>query len=109
MGITTLPPMQPQDKTPLRIHTVDHTCCRLQVRLDSTVRDIVKEACAKLDFGAAKFNLCEVKSSGEKVLLDDNDISVYSEVSVNGRLYIVPKTHSEKTLVSVCACVQTYL
>ena len=46
------------------------------------------------------YDLCEVKSSGEKVVLRGDDISVHSEMSVNGRLYIVPRTHSEKTLVS---------
>ena len=40
-----------------------------------------------------------MKSSGEKNPLDDNDVSVHSAISVNGRLYIVPKSHSEKTLV----------
>lgn len=100
MGITTVPPMQPQDKIPLRVHTVDHTCCRLQVRIDSTARTVVNEACAKLDLDPETFDLCEVKSSGEKSRLNDNDVSVYSAMSVNGRLYIVPKSHAEKTLVS---------
>ena len=99
MGITTVPPMQPQDKIPLRVHTVDHTCCRLQVRVDSTARALVNEACAKLKLDAVNFVLCEVKSSGERNPLDDNDISVHSEMSVNGRLYIVSKTYSEKTVV----------
>ena len=71
----------------------------LQVRIDSTARAIVNEACTKLDLDPKTFDLCEVKSSGEKNQLDDNDISVYSEISVNGRLYIVPKSHAEKTLV----------
>ena len=58
----------------------------------------------KLELEPASFNLCEVKSSGEKNAFDDNDISVYSEISVNGRLYIVPKAHSEKTVV--CGCLK---
>lgn len=70
-----------------------------QVRIDSTARTIVNEACTKLDLDPKTFDLCEVKSSGEKNPLDNNDISVYSAISVNGRLYIVPKSHSEKTLV----------
>lgn len=102
MGISTVPPHQPQDKIPLRIHTVEHTCCRLQVRLDSTARAIVNEACQKLNVKKpSDYILCEVRSSGEKVPLNDNDISVHSEMSVNGRLYIVPKSHSERVLVSV--------
>jgi len=71
----------------------------LQVRLDATARSIVTEACSKLHLNAAMYDLCEVKSSGEKVVLRGDDISVHSEMSVNGRLFIVPRTHSEKTLV----------
>lgn len=71
----------------------------LQVRLDATARSIVTEACSKLHLNTAVYDLCEVKSSGEKVVLRGDDISVHSEMSVNGRLFIVPRTHSEKTLV----------
>ena len=65
-----------------------------------TARDIINEACGKLELDATRYDLCEVKSSGEKVLLKDSDISVHSEMSVNGRLYVVPKDHSSRTLVS---------
>lgn len=102
MGISTVPPHQPQDKVPLRIHTLEHTCCRLQLRLDSTAKTIVSEACQKLNFKKpSEYVLCEVRSSGEKVQVKDSDISVHSTMSVNGRLYIVPKNHPERVLVSV--------
>lgn len=64
MGICMLTPYQPQDKTPIRVHTLEHTCCRLQVRLDATARAIVIEACEKLHLPSDKYELCEVKSSG---------------------------------------------
>ena len=100
MGISTVPPQQPQDKAPLRVHTVDHTYCRLQVRLDTTARDIIKEACQKLELREGQYQLCEVKSSGEVVKLNDKDVSVHSGRSVNGRLYVVPKKSTDKMLVS---------
>lgn len=99
MGISAVPPHQPQDKIHLRVHTVDHVCCRLQVRLDTSAKKIMLEACQKLSLKGEEFNLCEVKSSGEVVKLNDNDVSVHSGMSVNGRLYVVPKKYSEKTLV----------
>ena len=43
-----------------------------------------------------------MKSSGEKVRLKDKDISVWSEKSVNGRLFVLLKKHSEQ--VVVCRC-----
>lgn len=64
MGICMLPPCQPQDKIPIRIHTLDHTCCRLQVRLDATAKAIMEEACDKLRLPAGNYELCEIKSSG---------------------------------------------
>lgn len=99
MGISIIPPHQPQDKVPLRIHTTDLTCCRLQVRLDTTARDIVKEACQKLSLAERGYDLCEVKSSGEVVKVNDRDVSVHSGMSINGRMYIVAKSYAERTLV----------
>lgn len=98
MGICMLTPYQPQDKTPIRVHTLEHTCCRLQVRLDATARAIVIEACEKLHLPSDKYELCEVKSSGEKVVLKETDVSVYSEMSVNGRLFAIPRNHPDKIL-----------
>ena len=63
----------------------------------STVRD---EACSKLNLPKFKYQLCEVKSSGEKVVFKEDDISIQSELSVNGRLFILPRTHSQRTVVS---------
>ena len=101
MGISTVPPHQPQDKVHLRVHTMDHTCCRMQVKIDTTARDIVKEACQKLDVkGEFQYDLGEVKSSGELRRMNDKDVTVHSSMSVNGRLYIVPKKYTEKTVVS---------
>ncbi len=42
-----------------------------------------------------------MKSSGEKVRLKDKDISVWSEKSVNGRLFVLPKKHSEQVVVCI--------
>ncbi len=34
LGISTIPAHSPQDKVPVRVHTVDRTLCRLQVGAD---------------------------------------------------------------------------
>ncbi len=77
-------------------------CARasVQVRLDATAHSIVEEACQKLDLRPSSiYELCEVKSSGEKVRFNDKDISIWSETSVNGRLFALPKKHSDQTVV----------
>lgn len=72
-----------------------------QVRLDATARSITEEACQKLELkSSGNYELCEVKSSGEKVRFNDKDISIWSEISVNGRLFVLPKKHSEQVVVS---------
>ncbi len=55
----------------------------------------------KLSCEERSHDLCEVKSSGEVLKLNDKDVSVSSGMSVNGRLYIIPKKYSERTVVIV--------
>ena len=77
-------------------------CVNPQVRLDATARNIVEEVCQKLKLQpSGDYELCEVKSSGEKVRLNDKDISIWSEMSVNGRLFALPKKNSEQAVVCV--------
>jgi Rap guanine nucleotide exchange factor 4 len=37
--------------------------------------------------------LCEVRSNGERVMLRENDVSVMTGLSLNGRLFLVPIEH----------------
>lgn len=70
-----------------------------QIRLDTKASSIRDQACSKLNLPKFKYQLCEVKSSGEKKIFDENDISVTSELSVNGRLFILARNHSQRTVV----------
>lgn len=83
----------------LRVHTIDKKCCRLHMKLSVTAADILKEACSKLELDPTDYELCEVKSSGEKVVFKETDISISTEMSVNGRLYVLIKD-TDKTIVS---------
>lgn len=38
--------------------------------------------------------------AAEKVVMKESDVSVHSEMSVNGRLYVIPQDHPDKILVS---------
>ena len=83
----------------LRIHTIDKKCCRLHVKLSSTSRDILTESCSKLELDVSSYELCEIKSTGEKIIFKETDLSIATEMSVNGRLYALPKD-SEAAIVS---------
>ena len=49
----------------------------------------MREACQKLSLDDMLYCLCEVKSSGEVAKINSEDVSVQSELTVNGRLFIV--------------------
>ena len=59
----------------------------------------MKEACVKLELETTGYELCEIKSSGEKIIFKETDLSIATEMSVNGRLYVLPKD-ADKTIVS---------
>ena len=40
------------------------------------------------------------------MVFKEDDISIHSELSVNGRLFILPRTHSQRTVVSGCVYVR---
>ena len=69
------------------------------MKLDTKAKDILKEACNKLSLEYEGHKLCEAKSSGEVVVFNPNDLSISTEISVNGRLYVVPE-EPPKTIVS---------
>ena len=82
----------------IRVHSLDKRCCRLHIKLDTKAKDILKEACSKLSLNVDEHELCEGKSSGEKYIYKEEDLSISTEMTVNGRLYVVPKD-GPKTIV----------
>lgn len=83
----------------IRVHTLDKKCCRLHIKLETKAKEIYKEACEKLSLDPSDHVLCEGKSSGEIVFFKDEDLSIPTELSVNGRLYVIPKQSTPKTIV----------
>lgn len=45
--------------------------------------------------------LVEVKSNGERVTFKDNDISIPTALSINGRIFVSPKDHLDALVSSV--------
>ena len=84
----------------IRVHTLDKRCCRLHIRLDTKAKDILKEACTKLSLNIDEHELCEGKSSGEKFIFKGEDLSISTEMTINGRLYVVP-IDGQKTIVRI--------
>lgn len=63
--------------------------------MNATAEQIKTMAADKLQLNRAPDDLClvEVKSIGERSVFKDNDVSVPTTLSLNGRIFVSPKDH----------------
>ncbi|KAF2898240.1 hypothetical protein ILUMI_07929, partial [Ignelater luminosus] len=86
--------IMPQDDIIFRVYCADHTYCTLRLPVDSTAETIKLCAADKLKLRPNdELLLVEVKSNGERVTFKDNDISIPTALSINGRIFVSPKDH----------------
>ncbi|XP_055921025.1 rap guanine nucleotide exchange factor 4 isoform X4 [Eupeodes corollae] len=87
--------IRPDDDIIFRVYCADHTYCTLRFPLHTTA-GIIK-ACAadklQLNRGPDDLALVEVKSNGERSKFKDNDVSIPTGLSLNGRLFVSVKDH----------------
>lgn len=86
-----------------RVYCADHTYCTLRFAVTSTAENIKTLAADKLQLNRAPDDLClvEVRSNGERAVFKDNDVSIPTALSLNGRIFVSPKDHLD-ALVSEC-------
>lgn len=82
------------------MYCADHTYCTLRLPVDSTAETIKLVAADKLKIREDELLLVEVKSNGERMVFRDDDISIPTALSINGRIFVSPKDHLD-ALVSV--------
>lgn len=77
------------------MYCADHTYCTLRFPIAATAEMIKACASDKLVLNRAPDDLflVEVKSNGERSVFKDNDVSVPTALSLNGRLFVSPKDH----------------
>ncbi|KAK6620354.1 hypothetical protein RUM44_006755 [Polyplax serrata] len=86
--------MKPQDDIIFRVYCADHTYCTLRMPLNSTAETIKLSAADRLKLrNCDDLALAEVKSSGERIVIKDQDVNVPTALSLNGRLFVSPKDH----------------
>lgn len=80
-----------------RVYCADHTFCTLRFPIYSTAEVIKVCAAEKLKLTRAPDDLIlvEVKSNGERSQFKDNDLSIPTTLTVNGRLFVSPREHLE--------------
>ena len=76
----------------------------------ATTAEVIK-ACAADKLQIARLPedllLVEVKSSGERVVFKDNDVSVPTALSLNGRIFVSPKDHLDALVMHDSSLVRT--
>lgn len=76
------------------MYCADHTYCTLRLAVETTAETIKLVAAEKLKLGSNDdLLLVEVKSNGERVVFKDNDISIPTALTLNGRIFVSPKDH----------------
>ncbi|XP_065818456.1 rap guanine nucleotide exchange factor 4 isoform X1 [Labrus bergylta] len=79
-------PIKSNDEILLKVYCCDHTYTTIRVPVVASVREVIGAVADKLG-SAEDLLLVHLSSAGEKVVFKHNDVSVFSTVSVNGRLF----------------------
>lgn len=78
-----------------RVYYADHTYTTLKYSMSTTALKIKEVASEKLQIREPleRLLLVEVKSNGERVIFSDQEISIGTGISVNGRIFVSLKDH----------------
>ncbi|CAG7720641.1 unnamed protein product [Allacma fusca] len=85
--------MRHDDDIIFRVYCADHTYCTLRFHLSTTAETLKHVAADKLGLKHDDLVLVELKSSGEKIVFNDGDVSVPTSLSINGRIFISLRDH----------------
>uniref|UniRef100_A0A3Q2QE72 Rap guanine nucleotide exchange factor 4 n=1 Tax=Fundulus heteroclitus TaxID=8078 RepID=A0A3Q2QE72_FUNHE len=79
-------PIRGDDEILFKVYCCDHTYTTIRVPVASSVAEVLEAVADKLG-SAEDLILVGLSSAGEKVLYKPNDVSVFSTLSINGRLF----------------------
>ncbi|KAG8189794.1 hypothetical protein JTE90_008106 [Oedothorax gibbosus] len=77
------------DEVVFRVYCADHTYTTIKTPVGATAEAIKRSAAEKLGF-KDELLLVEVKSTAERVIFKDSEVSVSTGLSVNGRIFLTP-------------------
>ncbi|GAB6032706.1 Rap guanine nucleotide exchange factor 4, variant 2 [Chamberlinius hualienensis] len=87
------PPITINDQCVFKVYCADHTYCTLKMQMTVTADEVKRNAADKMGIPQEGILLVEVKSNREKVVFQDEDFGFQTNLSVNSRLFIIPKEH----------------
>ncbi|KAM7407442.1 hypothetical protein PAMA_003255 [Pampus argenteus] len=79
-------PIKSNDEILLKVFCCDHTYTTIRSPVAASVREVISAVADKLG-SAEDLLLVNLSSAGEKVVFKPNDISVFSTLTINGRLF----------------------
>uniref|UniRef100_A0A3Q3G9T8 Rap guanine nucleotide exchange factor 4a n=1 Tax=Kryptolebias marmoratus TaxID=37003 RepID=A0A3Q3G9T8_KRYMA len=80
-------PIKGDDEILFKVHCCDHTYTTIRVPVAASVREVIDAVADKLG-SAEGLILVGLSSAGEKSIFKPNDVSVFSTLSTNGRLFV---------------------
>uniref|UniRef100_A0A4W6FYH9 Rap guanine nucleotide exchange factor 4 n=1 Tax=Lates calcarifer TaxID=8187 RepID=A0A4W6FYH9_LATCA len=80
-------PIKSSDEILFKVYCCDHTYTTIRVPVATSVREVIGAVADKLG-SAEDLLLVSLSSAGEKVIFKPNDVSVFSTLSTNGRLFV---------------------
>uniref|UniRef100_A0A8C7HSY4 Rap guanine nucleotide exchange factor 4 n=1 Tax=Oncorhynchus kisutch TaxID=8019 RepID=A0A8C7HSY4_ONCKI len=78
------------DEILFKVYCSDHTYTTIRVPMAASVSEVISAVADKLG-SAEDLLLVNLSSAGDKMVLKPNDISVFSTLSINGRLFVCPR------------------
>ncbi|XP_029315581.1 rap guanine nucleotide exchange factor 4 isoform X1 [Cottoperca gobio] len=79
-------PIKSNDEILLKVYCCDHTYTTIRVPVAASVKEVIGAVADKLG-SAEDLLLVNLSSAGEKAIFKPNDVSVFSTLSINGRLF----------------------
>uniref|UniRef100_A0A8C6PVX2 Rap guanine nucleotide exchange factor 4 n=1 Tax=Nothobranchius furzeri TaxID=105023 RepID=A0A8C6PVX2_NOTFU len=79
-------PIKGNDEILFKVYCCDHTYTTIRVPVAASVREVISAVADKLG-SAEDLILVGLSSAGEKTIFKPNDVSVFSTLGINGRLF----------------------
>uniref|UniRef100_A0A672ISN3 Zgc:171558 n=1 Tax=Salarias fasciatus TaxID=181472 RepID=A0A672ISN3_SALFA len=83
-------PIKNQDDILLKVYCSDRTYNTIRIPVAATGKEVTSALNDKLG-SSDELLLVHLNSAGEKIILKPNDVSVFSTLSINGRLFACPR------------------
>uniref|UniRef100_A0A8C2NNA7 Rap guanine nucleotide exchange factor 4 n=1 Tax=Capra hircus TaxID=9925 RepID=A0A8C2NNA7_CAPHI len=94
-------PIRGSDEVLFKVYCLDHTYTTIRVPVAASVKEVLSAVADKLGSGEGLI-IVKMSSGGEKVVLKPNDVSVFTTLTINGRLFACPREQFDSLVEELC-------